>query len=89
MNSSDQYEQLLWTDLYRPKSSKTYLGNHTYQVKRLKEWFAFWTKRLQNEQPKRILPKKRKRFADDEDDDEDLSENSSNYRPSKNKHLLG
>ena len=78
----DQHEQLLWTELYRPKTSKTYLGNHTYQVKRLNEWFSYWTKRLQNEQPKRILSKKRKRPSNDDD----FSENSSKY--AQRKHSL-
>ncbi len=76
----DQYEQLLWTELYRPKTSQTYLGNHTRQIKRLNEWFSYWTKKLQNEQPKKILQKKRKRLSDDDDDDdEDFTENSSKY----------
>ncbi len=74
----DQYEQLLWTELYRPKTSQTYLGNHTKQIKRLHEWFSYWRNKLQNEQPKKILPKKRKHLSDD-DDDEDFTENSSKY----------
>lgn len=71
---TDQYEQLLWTDVYRPKSSTAYLGNHTRQVCRLNEWFAHWTKRLQNEQPKQLTGKKRKRAALD---DGDVSDDNS------------
>jgi hypothetical protein len=70
-SSSDQYEQLLWTDIYRPRTSKTYLGNHTRQVKRLNEWFSYWTMKLHNEQPKQ---KKRKRISD-----EDFDDDSSKY----------
>ncbi|CAF0847203.1 unnamed protein product [Rotaria sordida] len=73
----NQYEQLLWTEIYRPKNSKTYLGNHTRQIKRLNEWFSYWTKKLHNEQPKKkVLRKKRKRLA--YDDDEYFDENFSN-----------
>jgi len=81
-SSLDQYEQLLWTEIYRPKTSQTYLGNHTRQIKRLNEWLFYWTKKLRNEQPKKILQKKRKRFADD-DDDEDFTDNSSKYLEKK------
>lgn len=70
----DQYEQLLWTEIYRPKTSKTYLGNHTRQIKRLNEWFSYWTKKLQNEQP---IQKKRKHISDD--DDSDFEDSSSKY----------
>jgi hypothetical protein len=44
----------------------------------LHEWFSYWRNKLQNEQPKKILPKKRKHLSDD-DDDEDFTENSSKY----------
>ncbi|CAF4038174.1 unnamed protein product [Rotaria sp. Silwood2] len=72
-----QYEQLLWTEIYRSKNSKTYLGNHTRQIKRLNEWFSYWTKKLHNEQPKKKAQrKKRKRLVDD--DDEYYDENFSN-----------
>jgi len=83
--SLDQHEQLLWTELYRPKTSQTYLGNHTRQIKRLNEWFSYWRNKLQNEQPKTILRKKRKRL---EDDDEDFTENSSKYSYKKTKSLF-
>jgi hypothetical protein len=86
-SSLDQYEQLLWTEIYRPKTTQTYLGNHTKQIKRLNEWLFYWTKKLRNEQPKKVLQKKRKRFADY--DDEDFTDNSSKYLEKKKTHLFG
>ncbi|CAF3692369.1 unnamed protein product [Rotaria sp. Silwood1] len=75
----NQYEQLLWTEIYRPKNSKTYLGNHTRQIKHLNEWFSYWTKKLHNEQPqKKVSRKKRKCLADDDDDDDYSDKNFSN-----------
>ncbi|CAF0829516.1 unnamed protein product [Adineta steineri] len=89
----NQYEQLLWTDMYRPKNSKTYLGNHTRQVKRLNEWFSYWTEKLQNEQPKKSIGKKRKRARNDDDNEdssEDFDDNSNmsygSYYHSKPEH---
>jgi hypothetical protein len=69
-NNLDQYEQLPWTEIYRPKTSKAYLGNHTRQVHRLNEWFSYWTRKLHNEQPN-----KRKRSFNDDDDNDDESSN--------------
>ncbi|CAF4354288.1 unnamed protein product, partial [Rotaria socialis] len=74
----NQYEQLLWTEIYRPKNTKTYLGNHTRQMKRLNEWFSYWRKKLQSDQPKKQNSrKKRKRIADDDYSDEDFSNDSN------------
>ncbi|CAM4778548.1 unnamed protein product [Rotaria magnacalcarata] len=74
----NQYKQLLWTEIYRPKNAKTYLGNHTRQMKRLDEWFSYWRKKLQNDQPKKQNSrKKRKRIADDDYSDEDFSNDSN------------
>jgi hypothetical protein len=80
LSSLDHYEQFLWTEVYRPKSSKAYLGNATQQIKRLNEWFSNWTEILQNERPKKIPSKKRKRSSDDEDlFDDNIDEDSSRF----------
>lgn len=74
----DQYEQLLWTEIYRPRNAKTYLGNHTKQIRRLNEWFLYWTKKLRNEPSKKNQRKGRKRRRDYEDNsDEDFITESS------------
>jgi len=77
--SIDQYEQLPWTEIYRPRSSKAYLGNHTKQIRRLNEWFIHWTKKLRNDQSKKPIRKGRKRRKDYDDDnsDEDFIDDSS------------
>jgi hypothetical protein len=78
--SIDQYEQLPWTEIYRPRHSKAYLGSHTKPIRRLNEWFLYWTKKLHNEQPKKITRKGRKRTRDYEDNsDEDFIDDSSKY----------
>jgi hypothetical protein len=76
-SSIDQYEQLSWTEIYRPRNSKTYLGNHTKQIQRLNEWFLHWTKKLHNEQPKKVSRKRRRNY--DDNSDEDFIDDSSKY----------
>ena len=74
----DQYEQLPWTEVYRARHTKTYLGSHTKQIRRLNEWFKHWTKKLHNEKPKKITRKGRKRTRGYEDNsDEDFIDESS------------
>jgi hypothetical protein len=75
----DQYEQLPWTEIYRPRHSQTYLGNHTKQIRRLNDWFSHWTKKLKNEQPKKPVRKGRKRGRNNDEDnsDEDFIDDSS------------
>ena len=66
----DQYEQLLWTEIYRPRHLLTYLGHHTKPIRRLNGWFSFWSKKLKNDPPKKTRRQGRKRRrAQDEDDD--------------------
>ncbi|CAF2665735.1 unnamed protein product [Rotaria sp. Silwood2] len=73
-----QYEQLPWTEIYRPRNSKTYLGNHTKQIRRLNEWFLYWTKKLRNEPSKKMTRKGRKRARDyDDNSDEDFISDSN------------
>lgn len=78
--SLDQNEQILWTEIYRPKSSKAFLGNHTRQIKRLNEWFTYWTTKLQTEPLGKIERIKRKRPFDEEDDDGDSSKSKKKTR---------
>jgi len=78
--SIDQYEQLPWTEIYRPRNSKAYLGSHTKQIQGLNEWFLYWTKKLHNEQPKKIVRKGRKRGRNyDDNSDEDFTDDSSKH----------
>jgi hypothetical protein len=71
------YEQLSWTEIYRPRSSKTYLGGHTKQIRRLNEWFSHWKKKLNNEQPKK--PGRKRRRNHDDNSDEDFIDESSKH----------
>ncbi|UJR15561.1 hypothetical protein I4U23_002500 [Adineta vaga] len=74
----NQYEQLSWTEIYRPRHMKTYLGSHTKQIRRLNEWFTYWTKKLHNEKPKKTTRKGRKRGRDfDDNSDEDFIDESN------------
>ncbi|CAF1083083.1 unnamed protein product [Adineta ricciae] len=74
----NQYEQLPWTEVYRARHTKTYLGSHTKQIRRLNEWFKHWTKKLHNEKPKKITCKGRKRTRGYEDNsDEDFIDESN------------
>ena len=75
----NNYEQLPWTEIYRPRHSKTYLGSHTKQIRRLNDWFSYWTKKLKNEQPKKPVRRGRKRGRNNDDDnsDEDFIDDSS------------
>ncbi|CAF0829067.1 unnamed protein product [Adineta ricciae] len=83
-----QCEQLLWTDIYRPRTSKAYLGNHTRQINRLNEWFSYWTRKLHNEQPKNLSGKKRKRtMSDDDDDSSETFDDNSNMSYSNCAHI--
>jgi co-chaperonin GroES (HSP10) len=65
----NQYEQLLWTEIYRPRNSKTYLGSHTKQIRRLNEWFSYWKKKLNNDEPKKSGRKRRRNYDDNSDED--------------------
>ncbi len=67
--SIDQYEQLPWTEIYRPRNSKAYLGSHTKPIRRLNEWFRSWTKKLNNEQPKKTGRKRARNYDDNSDED--------------------
>ncbi|CAF3402597.1 unnamed protein product [Rotaria socialis] len=74
----NQYEQLPWTEIYRPRNSKAYLGNHTKQIRRLNEWFFHWANKLRNHPSKKITRKGRKRTRDyDDNSDEDFINESN------------
>ncbi|CAF1375268.1 unnamed protein product [Rotaria sordida] len=70
-----QYEQLPWTEIYRPRNSKTYLGNRRKQIRRLNQWFLYWTKKLRNE-PLKKKGRKRARDYDDNSDEDFISDSN-------------
>lgn len=72
-----QVDQLLWTEIYRPKHWITYVGHQTKPVRRLNSWFSLWSTKLNARRTKKNSAQGRKRRRNQDDDDDDFVEQSS------------
>ncbi|CAF1292089.1 unnamed protein product, partial [Didymodactylos carnosus] len=68
-HEQDLYDQLSWTDVYRPRHSLTYIGNYE-QVERAKQWFCYWKNTLNKPSSQKQQKKRKRKHQSDDDEDE-------------------